>query len=161
MQKEEFYEVIDEMQKFYGKELNEIEVLYWEKALSNMEKDRFNQIIEYCFREKTYMPKLATIFELDRTLANKKVEEQQEEEKVDCKYCQGYGLFELEYEKDGAKYSFGARCICKNGDKYYQFKSIRDYGILKPDYFGSNSLYKLKPYVLDLIQNRLNKEKTK
>ncbi len=160
MQKEEFYEVIDEMQKFYGKELNEIEVINWEKSLSNMTKERFEEIINYCFREKVYMPKLATIFELDRTLLRKKVEENNEEI-VDCKYCQGYGLFELEYEKDGAKYHFGARCICKNGEKYPMFKTIKDYGILKPDFFGNNSLYKLKPYVLDLIKNRLNKEKTK
>lgn len=157
MEIKEIYDGIQEIEQFYGKELNEVEESIWTKSLINMTKERFKEIIEYCFREKAYMPKLATIFELDRTLARKKVEEK-EEKIVDCKYCQGYGLFELEYEKNGSKYHFGARCVCKNGDKYLQFKSIKDYGILKPDYFGSNNAYKLKPYVLDLIKKRLKKE---
>lgn len=158
MEIKEIYEGIDKLEKFYGKELNETEETIWVNTLSNMKKERFDKIINECFNSKSYMPKLATILEIDKILPNKKIE-QFEEKKIDCKYCQGLGVFEIEYEIENIKYSFGARCICENGEKYKEFKSIKDYGILKPDYFGNTYKYKLKPYVIQLIRNRLQKEK--
>lgn len=160
MSKEEFYEVIDDIQKFYGKELTEMEVMVWENALANMEQSRFRKIADECFTSKVYMPKLATILEIDKMLPKKKIEQEQKE-KVDCKYCDGAGVFEVEYETGGLTYSFGARCICENGEQYKEFKSIRDYGILRSDFFGNTSIYKLKPYVLLAIKQRLEKEKKK
>lgn len=161
MQVDDICNEIEKLEQFYGKELNDLEESIWIKSLSNMTKERFEEIIEYCFTEKTYMPKLATIFELDRTLKKVSNENKQKDEKVDCKYCSGIGFFELEYEEDLIKYSVGARCVCKNGDKYLMFKSIKDYGILRSDYFGNTELYKLKYYVLQSIKNRLRKEKVK
>lgn len=159
MEIQEIYDGINKLETFYSKELNETEATIWENTLLKMEKERFEKIINECFAKKSYMPKLANILEIDKVLPKKKVEELQQET-VDCKYCQGMGIFEIQYEQNGNNYSFGARCICENGNKYNEFKSIKDYGLLRPDYFGNTSIYKLKPYVLNLIKNRLRKEKT-
>ena len=161
MQVDDICNGIEKFEQFYGKELNDLEESIWIKSLSNMTKERFEEIIEYCFTEKTYMPKLATIFELDRTLQKVSNENKQKDEKVDCKYCLGIGFFELEYEDDLIKYSVGARCVCKNGDKYLMFKSIKDYGILRPGYFGNTITYKLKKYIFDITKKRLEEEKIK
>ena len=159
MQVDDICNGIEKFEQFYGKELNDLEESIWIKSLSNMTKERFEEIIEYCFTEKTYMPKLATILEIDKMLPKGKKEEIKE--KVDCKYCLGIGFFELEYEEDLIKYSVGARCVCKNGDKYLMFKSIKDYGILRPGYFGNTSTYKLKKYIFDITKKRLEEEKIK
>lgn len=160
MELQEIYDGINKLETFYGKELNEMEETIWQNTLANMEKERFDRIINECFASKVYMPKLATILEIDKMLPKKKIEQEQKE-KVDCKYCDGAGVFEVEYENNGLIYSFGARCICENGEQYKEFKSIRDYGILRSDFFGNTSIYKLKPYVLLAIKQRLEKEKKK
>lgn len=159
MQVDDICNGIEKFEQFYGKELNDLEESIWIKSLSNMTKERFEEIIEYCFTEKTYMPKLATILEIDKMLPKEKKEEIKE--KVDCRYCHGLGVFEIEYEIENMKYSFGARCVCKNGDKYLMFKSIKDYGILRPGYFGNTSTYKLKKYIFDITKKRLEEEKIK
>ena len=81
----EFIEATDELEKYYKKELTVEERRIWFEELKNINVIRYKAILKEIFRQKTFMPKLADIININKTLY---IETKQEEIKtVECDIC--------------------------------------------------------------------------
>lgn len=164
----EFLEVTNEIESFYGTEgkpktLNTAESNIWYEELKNLNQDRYREISREIFRTSQYMPKLAEVIRLNKLMPKEKVEKK-EIEKEECHLCFGDGIFEVMYDQSGYIYSLPLKCICKNGEKYAELPSIKEYGLYKNNNgkveFGNSQKFKFKSYVFARINNYLrSKEK--
>lgn len=129
MTEKEFVEETCDIEKFYGKELNEFENKRWFEELKNITLVRYRQIIRQVFRKCKFMPKLADIISIEEELPYSQSKE--EIKKVACNKCKGLGLiFYKKYIENGNKkleYEYVARCNCQNGLEYaYDGTKITD-----------------------------------
>lgn len=123
----EFVEVTSDLEKFFDKELKEFERLQWFQELKSMSVMKYRQIIKQTYRKCKFMPKLADIIAINEELVSIRSTTGTEIEKVHCKKCKCSGVIFYEKEYEGLKYTFIARCDCKNGLNYiYDGTQISD-----------------------------------
>ncbi len=119
MKENEFMEKIKKIEKFYEKELNEIQYEAWMNSLINMNIAQFDYMTKEIFTEFTYMPKLSQVIELkNRILIDFNKKENTEIQKEKCTKCRSTGIIRYFRTIDGNQYTYFARCTCKNGLKY-------------------------------------------
>jgi len=112
----EFIEETTRLEKYYGKELDEFQRKVWYEELKNIPLARYRMIVREIYKTSKFMPKLADILEIHKTLPYAKKAE--ESEAVECKKCNSDGVVVFTKLVEGIPYQFAARCTCKNGDKY-------------------------------------------
>lgn len=127
MNSKEFVELTDELEKYYDKELNSTERKTWFEELNKLPKERYRQIIRECFKNNKFMPKLADILSLHRTIPLPKREES---EVVECKICKSLGFILYDQLVEDYKYTFAAKCTCLNGRKYQKYPSIEELNLV-------------------------------
>lgn len=121
----EFNLETDRLEKFYGKQLEDFEKDIWYKELKNMSFKRYEQIVKTIFTESKFMPKLADIVALHRTLKYP----EQKNEVVECKRCENRGFIMYKRLVDGNLYDYVAKCTCKNAEPYKAYPSIEEVGL--------------------------------
>lgn len=127
----EFIEVTKGLEKFYGKkdnepkELNSTEFKIWFDELKKFSKERYRQIAREAVRTCRYMPSLAEILIIEKTIPKEKNVEAYQAEY--CSKCNSTGIRQVFYQQDGIEYSFGCRCVCLNGNRYSNMKNINNY----------------------------------
>ena len=125
MKENEFMEKVKKIEKFYEKELNEVQIEAWWNSLMNMNTAQFDYLIKQIFTEFTYMPKLSQILELKhQVLYDYKSENEKQTEKEYCKKCRSTGVIRYIRTKNDIKYEYFARCVCKNGLNFMSFPLI-------------------------------------
>ena len=115
MTMEEFYDVTDEISKFYGKDINSYERNIWYDELGKLKVERYKRIVRECFRREKFMPKLADILKIKNDLPTEK----EEWIPVECEKCDSTGMIAY-HKKDkdtDLSYLFVCRCNCENGQR--------------------------------------------
>lgn len=124
MKIEEFSKVIEQMEKFYQKEITDEQKQIWYKELRNLDLARFNYIIAQIYRTLKFMPKLADILEINANLGYSQMKKQNDVKK--CSKCNGTGY--LLYKKiisngeNKTENVYGAVCSCRQKMKYEGWK---------------------------------------
>ena len=119
----EFTEIIEQVERFYNKEIPEEQKQVMYKELKNMELVRFKYIIAQHYRTSSYLPKLPDILEINKKLGYAKTNNK----KSKCKDCNGTGYILYKKEIDngtGGKIVniYGAICKCRQKRKYEGWK---------------------------------------
>lgn len=130
MTEKEFIEETSNIEKFYGKELNQFENSRWFQELKNIDTARYRQIIRQVFRKCKFMPKLSDIISIQEELPYGQPKTNLFE-RVECNKCKGLGiLFYTKVIDNGGKkldYEYATRCDCQNGLNYvYDGTKIAD-----------------------------------
>jgi hypothetical protein len=121
----EFNTGTDRLEKFYSKQLEDFEKDVWYRELKTMSFKRYDQIIKKIFTECKFMPKLADIIAIHRTL-------QYPEEKVEteeCNKCKNRGFIIYHEKYNDTLYEMVAKCTCKNAIPYKYYPSINEVGL--------------------------------
>ena len=123
MQYKEFCENIDELQRYYKQELNETELKIWYENLKFMTIDRFKYIIAEIYNKNKFMPKLAEIIELHKSLGYTTINETITVQ-GNCKKCGNTGYVTYKKIIQNMPYTFVAICNCGRQKKYDGTKCI-------------------------------------
>lgn len=108
----EFINETNNIEKFYNSSLNDYAREIWYDNLKDISIDRYKTIVQECFRTQKFMPKLADIIEIKKTVKETKINEKIEA----CEKCSD-GMVLYHKEIYGRKYQFACRCICKLGQR--------------------------------------------
>lgn len=115
MTMQEFIDVTDDIEKFYGKAINSFERNIWFEEIGKLKVEKYKKIVKHCFRTEKYMPKLADILRIKKELPNERVEWIP----VDCRRCNSTGM--ISYHKfnqlNEMYYTYVCRCNCENGQR--------------------------------------------
>lgn len=118
MKIEEFFEVVQEMENFYGKEMTTEQKKIWYENLKNIGATRFRYIIANLYKTSKFLPKLADIFEMNISIG--RTEEKKEEQKngEKCNKCNNTGYIFYKQIINGYQYEFVAICSCGRKRQY-------------------------------------------
>lgn len=130
MEISEFVEETSKLEKFYGKEMEDVQRKIWYQEFKNLSINRYRQIIMQAYRQCKFMPKLADIYEIQNTLSYGQ-SKKEIAEKVNCSKCNGLGIVFYKKSIDNGDanliYDYVARCACQNGMEYsYDGTQISD-----------------------------------
>jgi len=108
----EFNFIVNEMEKYYCKKLEDEQSKIYFKQLSFLSVERFKQIVDEIYKNNKFMPKVADIIDIDKKLSKPEMTIL----KVDCKECNGSGIvmYSQKDEESDYMYEYGARCACRN-----------------------------------------------
>lgn len=128
MTNQEFINEIEQVQRFYQKELTQEQKTIWYESLKEIGITRFKYLISEIYRTSRYFPSLSEVISLDRDTGYLPPKETLKKG-VDCDICEGKG-FILYYKKEGKiTYTFGARCNCQNAVNYMSFPNFNEVGL--------------------------------
>lgn len=115
----EFIENVEKMQKFYGKEYNEIQKQEMFKYFSKYTEKRFKYIISKVYQKSKFLPTLAELVEMDKSIPYAEIEKEEKKSKLGnkekCPVCKNDGFIVYTKEIEGFKYQYIAYCECVNG----------------------------------------------
>ena len=112
----EFISETATIEKYYGKDLDEFQRKIWYEELKSISVPRYRVILREVLRTSKFMPKLADILEIHKSLPY--TSSNTEQETVECKRCNSEGYITYKKIIENIPYLFAARCTCKNGDRY-------------------------------------------
>lgn len=151
MQYKEFYDYVQGIQNFYGKELSEKELEVWYENLKFMTIERFNYIISEIYKTSPFLPRLSQILEIHNSIPYTAMTEPL---KVngDCNKCENTGYVIYTKAIDGHKYLYAAVCDCRRQKRYdgRQCQNERN----KSDYYCPT----IKEIGLEIKTNKPSKE---
>lgn len=117
----EFLGIIEKLEAFYKKQLEQIEKDMWYNEFGNLTAKRFEEVLHKAYTTCKYMPKLADVVAINKELPYQQIKAKIEGN-VECKKCKSIGLiFYKKIINNGPKkliYDFAARCECENGLQY-------------------------------------------
>lgn len=115
MNNKEFIEYIQELENYYGQQLNDTERDIWFNNLQFMSIERFNYIISEIFKINKFMPKLSEILEIHKSIPYDKEEQ---EIKQHCDKCNDTGYIIYTKIVEGMPYQYSAVCDCNRQNRY-------------------------------------------
>ena len=117
MQYKEFYQYIQELQRYYGQELNETEMEIWFNNLKTMPISRFNYVLSEIYKINKFMPRLSEILDMHKQIP---YTVGVEEKKIDghCEKCNDTGYVMYTKIVDGKPYQYAAVCECGRQNRY-------------------------------------------
>ena len=115
MKYEEFKEYIKQLQNVYDKKMSQEEVEVWYENLKFMSIGRFNYIIGEIYKTKTFMPKLAEIIDIHKSIPYK---EDIQDTSESCEKCNNTGYVIYSKIIEGMDYKYGAVCDCGRQTRY-------------------------------------------
>ena len=142
---DEFKKTITQIQRYYGKEYNEVQLNEIYKYFGKMSIARFNFIVSKLYQKNKYLPILADFVEVHKE--NPYVDyKKPEEKKNECEICKGLGfvLYKRFIEEMDREYEFMAHCTCTDEYKYDGMKCKNDRN--KSQYF-SKSVEEIKRFL--------------
>lgn len=121
MEIKDFIEETQNIEQYYGKELDKFQRDIWYRELGKINIERYRQITRQVYRQCKFMPKLADILEIQKELPYMQKQEPNTV-KVECKKCnsKGFILYNKNVKNGEGKiiYECFARCDCDNGKRY-------------------------------------------
>lgn len=142
MELKEFKNVIDKVQRYYGKDYNDEQLEEIFKYFKSFSLKRFEYVVSMCYREKKFLPSLADFYEINGKITYKS--ETIKPEKKKCEICHGRGILKYYKVIQGISYEFIAHCTCSNGAKYVYEDSEGRYipSIIEIDVLGGKRYMK-------------------
>lgn len=133
MSEKEFYKYVQELQNFYGQKLSEMELTVWYENLKFMSMQRFNYILAEIYKTSKFIPKLAEILEIHKTIPYT-VTQDTPQISGKCEKCNNTGYVLYNKDIDGITYTYCAVCECGRQKRYdgkecVDPKNKRDYYI--------------------------------
>ena len=121
---DEFKKILDKIQRYYGKEYNEVQINEIYKYFGKMSIARFNYIVSKLYQKNKYLPILADFVEVHKENPYSEFKKKTETKKNECKVCGGNGfVLYKKYVADMDKsYEFVAYCECSTE---YQFDGMK------------------------------------
>lgn len=135
MEINEFVNAIERLEIYYGKEYDKRQLQIMFEELKDIPIVRFKQLVSQSIKRCKFLPKVADFIQLEKEVLyiDNKHEEQ---EKIDCKKCNGTGyIIYTKRVNNGDKsfeYSYAAICDCRNSKQY---KGWEIQGNNKSDYY--------------------------
>lgn len=123
MTKQEFEGYIHEVERMYNKQLNETEMKIWYDNLKFMTVERFNLILSELYKMSKFMPTLADILTVHKSLPYKPT--QTKENKKHCNKCNDTGYIIYTKVINNKKYNYSCICDC-NKQQRYDGKQVQD-----------------------------------
>lgn len=118
MKIEEFFEVVQEMENFYGKEMTTEQKKIWYENLKTIGATRFRYIVANLYKTSKFLPKLADIFETNISLGRTEETKEKQELGEKCKKCNNTGYIIYKQVKNDYAYEFAAICSCGRKRQY-------------------------------------------
>lgn len=118
MKIEEFFEVVQEMENFYGKEMTTEQKKIWYENLKNIGATRFRYIIANLYKTSKFLPKLADIFEMNISIGRTEEEKKEQKNLEKCNKCNNTGYIFYKQIINGYQYEFVALCSCGRKRQY-------------------------------------------
>ena len=117
MTEKEFFQYVDEVQNFYGQKLSKIELDVWYENLKFMTVQRFNYIIAEIYKTNKFMPKLADILQVHKSIPYTATETETKSS-GNCEKCNNTGYVFYNKVIDGNNYTYAAVCDCGKQRRY-------------------------------------------
>lgn len=119
MDKKDFDKLITEMQNFYGKRLTPTEIEIYFKELEFMSAPRFNLILDTCYKNNKFMPKLSEILEVHKSISYKVYDNKPKTViKGNCSICGNSGYVPYWKIINGNKHQYMAVCECGRKQRF-------------------------------------------
>lgn len=115
MNKNEFMQYANELENFYGQELNDLETDVWYDNLKDMPVARFNYILSEIYKTNKFMPKLSEILAIHRQIP---YEEPEHQVKGHCEKCGDIGYVIYKKIVDNKPLTYAAVCDCGRQKRY-------------------------------------------
>ena len=139
MTNKEFMQYTQEIENFYGQKLSDVEKNVWYENLKFMTIERFNYIIAEIYKVNKFMPKLAEVLEMHRSIPY--VENIKKDVKGHCEKCDDTGYVTYTKIVNNRPYTYMAVCDCGrhnryDGSKIHDEKHRSDYYMPTVDEIG-------------------------
>ena len=118
MDKKEFLQYIQELQRYYGQELNETEINIWYESLKFMPIKRFNYILSELYKTNKYMPKLSEVLDMHQQIPYTAGRIEEKKITKHCEKCDDTGYVIFTKIINGMPYQYAAVCDCGRQQRY-------------------------------------------
>lgn len=115
MNNKEFMLYTQEIEHFYNQKLSDVEKDIWYENLKFMPVERFNYILSEIYKTNKYMPRLAEILQIHKSIP---YEEKTEKNTQDCEKCNNTGYIIYTKIVDNKPYRYAAVCECGRQRRY-------------------------------------------
>ena len=116
MKIEEFDEETRKLEKFYDKEIPEEQRKIWYEEFKGISITRYKYLISQVYRKCKFMPKLADMIEINKSIGYMQPREQEQKKQLaECDKCKGTGFVFYKKQKGTLWYDYVCRCNCLNG----------------------------------------------
>ena len=116
MKIEEFDEETRKLEKFYDKEIPEEQRKIWYEEFKGISIIRYKYLISQVYRKCKFMPKLADMIEINKSIGYMQPREQEQKKQLaECDKCKGTGFVFYKKQKGTLWYDYVCRCNCLNG----------------------------------------------
>lgn len=115
MNNKEFMLYAQEIEYFYNQNLSDTEKNIWYENLKFMPVERFNYILSEIYKTHTFMPRLAEILQIHKSIP---YEEKVEIKTKNCEKCNNTGYVIYTKIVEGRPYKYSAVCDCGRQKRY-------------------------------------------
>lgn len=116
MKIEEFDEETQKLEKFYEKDIPDEQRKIWYEEFKGISITRYKYLISQVYRKCKFMPKLADMIEINKSIGYMQAREQEQKKQLaECDKCKGTGFVFYKKQKGTLWYDYVCRCNCLNG----------------------------------------------
>ena len=116
MKIEEFDEETQKLEKFYEKDIPDEQRKIWYEEFKGISITRYKYLISQVYRKCKFMPKLADMIEINKSIGYMQPREQgQKKQLAKCDKSKGTGFVVYKKQKGTLWYDYVWRCNCLNG----------------------------------------------
>ena len=116
MKIEEFDEETQKLEKFYEKDIPDEQRKMWYEEFKGISITRYKYLISQVYRKCKFMPKLADMIEINKSIGYMQPREQEQKKQLaECDKCKGTGFVFYKKQKGTLWYDYVCRCNCLNG----------------------------------------------
>ena len=116
MKIEEFDEETRKLEKFYEKDIPDEQRKIWYEEFKGISITRYKYLISQVYRKCKFMPKLADMIEINKSIGYMQAREQEQKKQLaECDKCKGTGFVFYKKQKGTLWYDYVCRCNCLNG----------------------------------------------
>lgn len=118
MTKDEFMKSTLNLQTFYNKKLNDVQLEFWFDELKNFDWDRYKRAIGEFIKYNKSFPALSEVLHKIKNLQDITICNPIEVVKiVKCETCHGSGLVKYFKKQGTIEYEYLCKCYCENGKR--------------------------------------------
>lgn len=116
MKIEEFDEETRKLEKFYDKDIPDEQRKIWYEEFKGINITRYKYLISQVYRKYKFMPKLADMIEINKSIGYVQEKEQEQKKQITkCNKCKGTGFIFYKKQEGNLWYDYVCRCNCVNG----------------------------------------------
>ena len=127
MTKDEFMTSTVNLQTFYNKKLNDVQLGFWFDELQVYDIDKYRRVVGEFIKSNKTFPALSEVLTKIKNLQEpREIKPIENAQKVKCNTCHGSGLVKYIKKENGLDYDYYCTCYCENG-KRLDYPMLRKY----------------------------------